>query len=86
VNRYKEALIIVFDRVQQVVTEWEADGVVFRVEDVVVLNELDEVLFEKKPRLILDNVPLFMYVDDADVALLREHEDEVVEYLRERES
>ena len=72
-----------FDRVQQVVTEWEENGVVFRVEDVVVLNELDEVIHEKKPRLILDNVPLFLYVAD-EVSWLREHEDEVIEYLRER--
>ncbi len=72
-----------FDRVQQVVTEWEANGVVFRVEDVVVLNELDELIYEKKPRLILDNVPIFLYVA-AEVAWLREHEDEVIEYLRER--
>ena len=72
-----------FDRVQQVVTEWEANGVVFRVEDVVVLNELDEVIHEKKPRLILDNVPIFIF-SAAEVAWLRENEDEVIEYLRER--
>ena len=72
-----------FDRVQQVVTEWEANGVVFRVEDVVVLNELDEVIHEKKPRLILDNVPLFIFFA-AEVEWLRENEDEVIEYLRER--
>jgi hypothetical protein len=76
-------LIIVFDRVQQVVTEWEEDGVVFRVENVVVLNELDEVVHEKKQRLILDNVPLFVF-SAAEVAWLRENEDEVIEYLRER--
>ena len=72
-----------FDRVQQVVTEWEANGVVFRVEDVVVLNELDEVVHEKKQRLILDNVPLFIF-SAAEIAWLRENEDEVIEYLRER--
>jgi hypothetical protein len=76
-------LIIVFDRVQQVVTEWEANGVVFRVEDVVVVNEFDEVTYEKKPRLILDNVPLFIF-SAAEIAWLREYEDEVIEYLRER--
>jgi hypothetical protein len=76
-------LIIVVDRVRQVVTEWEANGVVFRVENVVAVNEFDEVIYEKKPRLILDNVPLFLYVA-AEVAWLREHEDEVIEYLRER--
>jgi hypothetical protein len=73
----------VFDRVQQVVTEWEANGVVFRVEDVVVLNERDEMIHEKKPRLILDNAPLFLFTA-ADIAWLREYEDEVIEYLRER--
>ncbi len=72
-----------FDRVQQVVSEWEANGVVFRVEDVVVLNELDEVVHEKKPRLILDNVPLFIFSAD-EIAWLREYEAEVIEYLRER--
>ena len=72
-----------FDRVQQVVTEWEANGVVFRVEDVVVLNELDEVVYEKKPRLILDNVPLFIFSAD-EIAWLREYEAEVIEYLREQ--
>jgi hypothetical protein len=76
-------LIIVFDRVQQVVTEWEANGVAFRVEDVVVLNELDEVIHEKKLRLILDNVPLFIF-SAAEIAWLREYEAEVIEYLRER--
>ena len=72
-----------FDRVQQVVSEWEENGVVFRVEDVIVLNELDEVTVEKKPRLILDNVPLFIFSAD-EIAWLREYEDEVIEYLRER--
>ena len=72
-----------FDSVQQVVTEWEANGVGFRVEDVVVLNELDEVIYEKKPRLILDNVPLSIFSAD-EIAWLREYEDEVIEYLRER--
>ena len=72
-----------FDRVQQLVTEWEEGGVVFRVEDVVVLNELDEVVYEKKPRLILDNVPLFIFSAD-EVTWLREHEAEVIEYLREQ--
>ncbi len=72
-----------FDRVQQVVTEWEENGVVFRVEDVVVLNELDEVVHEKKQRLILDNVPLFIF-SAAEIAWLRENEAEVIEYLRER--
>ena len=72
-----------FDRVQQVVSEWEENGVVFRVEDVVVLNELDEVVHEKKPRLILDNVPLFIF-SAAEIAWLREYEAEVIEYLRER--
>ena len=72
-----------FDRVQQVVTEWEANGVVFRVEDVVVLNELDEVVHEKKQRLILDNVPLFIF-SAAEIAWLRENEAEVIEYLREQ--
>jgi hypothetical protein len=76
-------LIILFDRVQQVVAEWEENGVVFRVEDVVVLNELDEVVHEKKQRLILDNVPLFIFSAD-EIAWLREYEDEVIEYLRER--
>ena len=72
-----------FDRVQQVVSEWEENGVIFRVEDVIVLNELDEVTVEKKPRLILDNVPLFIFSAD-EIAWLREYEDEVIEYLRER--
>ena len=72
-----------FDRVQQVVSEWEENGVIFRVEDVIVLNELDEVTVEKKPRLILDNVPLFIFSAD-EIACLREYEDEVIEYLRER--
>jgi hypothetical protein len=76
-------LIIVFDRVQQAVDEWEENGVVFRVENVVVLNELDEVTDERKPRLILDNVPLFIFSAD-EIAWVREYEAEVIEYLRER--
>ena len=72
-----------FDRVQQVVSEWEENGVIFRVEDVIVLNELDEVTVEKKPRLILDNVPLFIF-SAAEIAWLREYEAEVIEYLREQ--
>jgi hypothetical protein len=76
-------LIIVFDRVQQVVTEWEANGVVFRVEDAGATNEFDEVIYERKPRLILDNVPIFIFFA-AEVAWLRENEAEVIQYLREQ--
>jgi hypothetical protein len=41
------------------------------------------VIYEKKPRLILDNVPLSIFSAD-EIAWLREYEDEVIEYLRER--
>jgi hypothetical protein len=41
------------------------------------------VIHEKKRRLILDNAPLFIF-SAAEIAWLRENEDEVIEYLRER--
>jgi len=73
------------ERIRFFVWDWEQNGVRFRTEELGALApDSDEVMHEKKERLILDNLAPFVF-NAVELAWLRSYEDEVIEYLRERD-
>jgi len=59
------------------------NGVVFRIETLGLENtETGELVYEKRPRIVLGNIPLSLYTG-AEWGALRQFEAEIIEYLGE---
>ena len=63
---------------------WLDNGVAFRVVELGAENtETAEMVYERREHVVVDNVPMFLFTG-AEWAFLRQHEAEVIEYLKER--
>ncbi len=61
---------------------WQENGVVFHVAELGAENtDTGEMVYERRERVVIDNVPMFLFTG-AEWAYFREHEAEVIEYLK----
>jgi hypothetical protein len=73
------------ERIRFFVLDWELNGVRFRTQTLgAKATDSNEVIHEKKERLVLDNMAPFVF-NAVEVAWLRSYEDEVIEFLKERD-
>jgi hypothetical protein len=56
-------------------------GVTFSVKEMGAENDLGETVFEKKPRLIMHNLPVFL-ISAPEFAFLRKRESMCIEYVK----
>jgi hypothetical protein len=67
----------------EAVDYWRENGVVFRVEMIGLENiETGEVVYEKRPRVVVDNVPMSL-LTSAEWGAMRRFEAQIIEYLGE---
>ena len=63
---------------------WIGNGVRFRVVEIGAENrETAEMVYEKRPRVVVDDAPMFLFTG-MEWGWLRKHEAEIVEYLKRR--
>jgi hypothetical protein len=65
----------------EAVDYWQQNGIVFRVETFGMENvETGEVVYEKRPRIVVDNVPMSL-LNGAEWGAMRQYESAIIEYL-----
>jgi hypothetical protein len=70
----------------EAVDYWREHGVIFRVETFGMANiETGEIVYEKRPRIVVDNVPMSL-LNGAEWGAMRQYESAIIAYLASRDT